>query len=343
MSKTQPTPAADKPRQIIAPPGAVAGELLAIAPGYAKLSAEASAAMFPSRPDRGAGRRPHRAAVVELVGELHKEYMLAVRAAVNDLAANTQVSEIVLLIDSPGGSVSGTADLAAAVARAALSKRVTCFIEDMGASGAYWIASGATKIFTNSTGLVGSIGVYNLVADDSRFWTATGVDWILVTTGKVKGAIVPGVKITDDAIAALQQRVDAINAIFIAAIAKGRGISVERVRDLADGSVLVGHAALAAGLVDGITTFESLMLEVIERNYERYDNVRGEAALERYHEVLCAAANVDDVARVSEYKRAEVDLWYPELSAAARKADAERPESEDPVSRHYRESRAARP
>lgn len=178
-----------------------------------------------------------------------------IRAATNDDA----VKAIALRIDSPGGTVSGTMDLADDVARAASVKPLAAYIEDMGASAAYWIASQAAKVFANAPAVVGSIGIYTVLVDESARAERKGVKVLVVRAGDFKGAGVPGTEISDEQLAETQKVVDALNSHFVQAVAKGRGISNKRASELADGRVHIGAAAQQVGLVDGIQTFDATL------------------------------------------------------------------------------------
>ncbi len=183
----------------------------------------------------------------------------AVRAAV----ANKDVSAIVLQIDSPGGTVSGTFDLADDVAAANRKKPVVAYIEDMGASAAYAVASQCRAIFANRTALVGSIGTYAVIVDQSAQAAMIGWKVHVLSTGKFKGAGVAGTEVTAEQLAEWQRVVDELNEHFITTVAAGRrGLSEQQVRDLADGRVHVGQAAHALGLIDGIETFDAVVAQV---------------------------------------------------------------------------------
>lgn len=165
------------------------------------------------------------------------------------------VKGIVLQIDSPGGLAYGTGDLADAIYSARAVKPVIARIEDLGASAAYWAASQADLVMINPTATVGSIGTYLAVHDYSKMYDEAGVKVHVVRAGEKKGAGVPGTPITDEQLAEWQRNVDAINDHFIRGVARGRGKSVEQIREVADGGVHIGQAAIAAGLADQIGTY----------------------------------------------------------------------------------------
>lgn len=178
-----------------------------------------------------------------------------VRMAANDRA----VDAIVLLIDSPGGTVAGTKDLADEVARAAKQKQVVAYIEDLGASAAYWIASQAHEVYSNQTALVGSIGTLMVVQDLSKMAESEGVTVHVISTGPYKGAGTPGSEITDEQLAYFQETVNQLNEQFLAGVKGGRKMTAAKVREIADGRVHVADRALTLGLVDGIRSFDQVL------------------------------------------------------------------------------------
>jgi len=114
--------------------------------------------------------------------------MLDIGQQVEHAADDDDVSAILLRIDSPGGSVRGTADLAATVAAANKVKPTVAYAEDMMASGAYWIGSAAGKVYSNSTAIVGSIGTYAALLDSSGAADKLGLKVHVVRAGAFKGA-----------------------------------------------------------------------------------------------------------------------------------------------------------
>jgi signal peptide peptidase SppA len=180
------------------------------------------------------------------------------RAALRD----DKVSSILMWIDSPGGTVSGTVDLADDVAEAAKLKPVYAFIEDTGASAAYWIASQASKVFANPTAVIGSIGAFMVVRDVSRAAENAGIRTHVISTGPYKGAGVPGAEVTDTQLADWQRLMDEVTGQFTAAIAKGRGMAEVSVKALADGRVHIGPGAHRLGLIDGVQTFDQTLQQL---------------------------------------------------------------------------------
>lgn len=261
-------------------------ELWCIAPGHA-------AGVYRAAPERPERRQPGSTyALVEMIGTLTKPRMVEMRDRISALAANDSIGEILILVDSPGGTVSGTHDLHSIIARAAKRKRVTAIVEDTACSGALYAISGATEIVIGETALTGSIGVFNVIIDESKMLEKIGVEVLVIRSGEHKGAGVSGAKLTPDQITELKRRVDVQARHFIAAIARGRHMSTDKAAELADGRVFVGREAIAAGLADRIGMFEDVLAEAGERTIGlMYSDLQGSAAVEKFNELVAAESS----------------------------------------------------
>jgi signal peptide peptidase SppA len=207
-------------------------------------------------------------AVLSLTGTLQKqrasmssststvEARRELRAAVGD----PEIGAILLAIDSPGGTSAGTQELFDEIRKAATQKPVFAFINDLGASAAYWVASGADFISTNRGGLVGSIGTYAVVQDFSALAAKEGVKVHVVKAGNMKGAGVPGTEVTADQLSEVQRIVNAANSRFLEGVASSRGTKLtQSIETIADGRVHPANEALALGLIDKVQTFEEAL------------------------------------------------------------------------------------
>ena len=187
---------------------------------------------------------------------------VAVRQQLRDLSRDDSIAGVMLKIFSPGGTVSGNQDLAQDVVALAKMKPVHAFIEDLGASAAYWIASQCGRISTNATGMVGSIGTFAVITDSSGAAEQLGLKVHVVRAGDFKGAGQPGTEITKEHLKEFQRNVDALNEHFLAAVQSGRGMSAKQVKELADGRVHVGEEAVKLGLADAVSTFDQALNEL---------------------------------------------------------------------------------
>jgi signal peptide peptidase SppA len=184
--------------------------------------------------------------------------MVDVGNAVNQAAADPNVSGILLEIDSPGGTVAGTDTLASQIKAARKSKPVWASIDDHGASAAYWIASQADLVYaTTKTALVGSIGVVLTMYDESKAAEAAGIKTHVFKTGPLKAAGTPGAPITDDEAAYLQGLVNSHQEAFESAVRSGRNLSAAEMKEVTSGAVFPAPEAKRLRLIDGIRPLRS--------------------------------------------------------------------------------------
>jgi len=184
------------------------------------------------------------------------------RRQVRQAAADPDVSAILLTIDSPGGEVAGTGDLASDVRAAAQGKPLYAYIEDLGASAAYWVASQCNAIYANPGARVGSIGTYLAVEDSSGMADNLGLKVHVLKAGDYKGAGIPGTAVTDDHLAHFQQQVNDLNSQFVSAVGRGRDKTPEQMKELSDGRMYVGAKARIAGLVEGVTSRDAVIAKL---------------------------------------------------------------------------------
>lgn len=201
---------------------------------------------------------------------------LAVRRAVRMASESRAVRGILLVIDSPGGSVPGTQELADDVYAARQVKPVHAFSDDCCCSAAYWVGCQAERLTSNALGIVGSIGVYSVVEDTSEAASMEGVRVIVVSTGEAKGALVDGVPVSDAALSEVRRLVEGTNGYFQAAVARGRpGLAGDALGAVSTGQVWMGREALALGLVDAVGTLQEAHAAVAAEADRREAVARG--------------------------------------------------------------------
>ena len=174
--------------------------------------------------------------------------------------ADESVSQILIDIDSPGGSVYGVAELADEITSAQGQKPVIAIANSLAASAAYWIGACAAEFYVTPGGEVGSIGVWQAHQDYSRAMDEAGVTTTLISAGKFKVEGNPYAPLSEEAHGFLQSRVDDYYAAFTKAVAKGRNVPVAQVRDsMGQGRVLGADAALSSHMVDGVATLDDVI------------------------------------------------------------------------------------
>jgi len=183
------------------------------------------------------------------------------RRAIRQANADDTVGAILLNISSPGGTSAGTQELFDEIVKS--QKPVIAYVDDLAASAAYWVASGARKIVSNASGLIGSIGTYAVITDVSGKASQEGIKVHVIKAGDFKGAGVPGTEVSEEQLAETQRLVDSRNEFFLDGVALGRSMSKEKVQSLADGRVHSAKDALALGLIDAIGSFDSAFAEAL--------------------------------------------------------------------------------
>jgi protease-4 len=159
---------------------------------------------------------------------------------------------VVLRIDSPGGAVAPSQELYDEVWRVREAKPVVASLGNVAASGGYYVASAANVILADAGTITGSIGAVMGVPTYLGLAEKIGVGEEIVKSGRFKDTGHPLRPLGPDERALLQAMVDDVLGQFVAAVARGRQMELERVRALADGRIYSGAQAHAAGLVDEI-------------------------------------------------------------------------------------------
>ena len=188
---------------------------------------------------------------------------VAMRRTLRAMQADERVKSVIVQIDSPGGTVAGTADLAGDLAALSQVKPTVAYVDSLGASAAYWVASQARRIVAGADAMVGSIGTFAVLHDLSGLAAREGIKVHVVRAGAFKGAGTPGTEIAAPLLADMQRLVDGLNAQFLDGVARGRRgrMTSEQVAAVADGRVHLGADAKTLGLIDAVGTFDAVLAE----------------------------------------------------------------------------------
>ncbi len=194
------------------------------------------------------------------------------------------VKAIVLRVDSPGGTVAASEEIAAYVKAA--EKPVVVSVGDVGASGAYMVSSQADRIIALPGSAVGSIGVITEIPNVNGLLEKLGIQFVTITAGEYKGAGSPFSALTATETALIQSSVDEVYGQFIDIVAEGRSMKRSEVESLATGWAWSGAQAKTLGLVDELGTYEDALkaaakLGGITGDYQvvRYDEARFDTLL----------------------------------------------------------------
>lgn len=183
-----------------------------------------------------------------------------IAAMLRQALADPQVGSIVFDVDSPGGSVQGVEELANEIHAARGQKPMTMVANHLMASAAYWIGAAADELVVSPSSEVGSIGVFAAHEDWSRALDAQGVTVNLIAEGKYKVEGNPYQPLTDEARAAIKARVSDYYTSFVKAVARGRGVGVDVVRDgFGEGRVVGAREAVKLGMADRVATLDDVI------------------------------------------------------------------------------------
>ena len=176
---------------------------------------------------------------------------------------DSNVKAIILHIDSPGGGAAASQEIYHEVlsVRAEKKKPIIASVESVGASGAYYIASGCDKIYANPASVVGSIGVIMEWTNYGELLRWAKMKNITIHAGELKDAGDPTRDLTPKEEAYFQSLVDNMYGQFIHDVAVGRHTSDDKIKELATGQVWTGEQAQPLGLIDAQGGFRVALMD----------------------------------------------------------------------------------
>jgi len=181
-----------------------------------------------------------------------------VAGLLRQLAVDEEVGGVVVAVDSGGGEAIGVEELAATVRQVRQAKPVWAAVVGSAFSAAYWIATAAEQIIVTPSGMVGSIGALAYHVDESKALEGAGIKVTLVTSSRWKALNNPYEPATAEGLAEMQALVDDYGGRFERDVARGRGVSVDRVRaDFGQGRVFTTQPAIRKGMIDREGTRET--------------------------------------------------------------------------------------
>jgi len=145
-----------------------------------------------------------------------------------------------------------------AMALKTATKPTVALIRQYGASGGYLAATGADTIFASPFSDVGSIGVTMSYLSNYNKNSKEGLNYVQLSSGKFKDTGDPDKQLSNEERAYLMRDVLKMHELFVKEVAENRKLSIEQVNKLADGSTMLGEAALAKGLIDKLGTFKNV-------------------------------------------------------------------------------------
>ncbi len=191
-----------------------------------------------------------------------------------DFREDENIRAIILRIDSPGGGVGPSQEVYREVRKTIKTKKVFASMGSVAASGGYYIAAAANKIIANPGTITGSIGVIVEFVQLQDLLKKIGVGMEVLKSGEFKDVGSPHRKMSDRDRALVQDLISDIQGQFVKAVAQGRGLSEDKVMEIADGRIISGAQAKEFGLIDVLGNFRDAV-ELAKRAAE----IEGEPTL----------------------------------------------------------------
>jgi protease IV len=192
------------------------------------------------------------------------------------------VKAIILQVNSPGGGVVESAQIHDKIREIQKETKKPIYVSmgSMAASGGYYVSAPADKIFASPETLTGSLGVIMQGVNYAGLAEKYGVEFTTIKSGPYKDIMSPSRPMTEDEREILQSMIDNSYEGFVKVISEGRGMSVERVKEIADGRIYDGRQAKQLKLIDGFGYLEDVIENV------RKDEKLGDATVVKYTESM---------------------------------------------------------
>lgn len=188
---------------------------------------------------------------------------------------DSRVASILMRVDSPGGSAAASQEIFEEVKRS--KKPVVVSIADVGASGAYYISSGADEIMSSPASMVGSIGVILSVPNLEELYKKLGISYVTIKQGKFKDIGSADRPMTEEEKQLLTKETEIIYEQFIHDVAEGRDMPEDKVREMATGMAWAGSEAKEMGLVDRLGNYQDAIMRAGELG-----KIKGEPRVVKY-------------------------------------------------------------
>jgi protease-4 len=220
-------------------------------------------------PGRGMGMEKH-TALVTLEGEISSSSManaLDINSSLTAAFENENSAGVVLRINSPGGSPVQAGMINDEIHRLRKlypSKPLYVVVEDICASGGYYVAVASDQILVDKASLVGSIGVIMEGFGFTGLMDKLGVTRRMITAGSNKGMMDPFSKENPQQVEMIKTMIDEIHQQFIAVVKAGRGDRLKETPEMFSGRVWNGEQAIKIGLVDGYGTVETVARDIFK-------------------------------------------------------------------------------
>ena len=250
---------------------------------------------------------------------------LDIKSDIQKAIADSGVSGIVLRIDSPGGTVDGTKELADYIKTASAEKPIVAYADGTMASAAYWIGSAANKVVAFDTSKVGSVGVVVSHQDRSKAEEEAGIKTTYIYQGKYKVSGNQSEPLSPESKEYIQKHVDTYYSLFVDAVAENRSIARDVViKDIALGATFIGKEALELNLVDSIGSLDDAINLALTLGEEKMEDKAMKAQLDELTAKMATMSTALETAQENNTKLQEALEEEKALNKAKDEAEAAR-------------------
>ncbi len=204
----------------------------------------------------------NRVGLIELKGAIVSSQDIVKQ--IKDWRKDSTIKAIVVRIDSPGGAVGPSQEIYREIRRTIDTKPVVVSMGSVAASGGYYIASAANHIVANPGTITGSIGVIIHLPNLRELFGKIGYQMVTIKSGQFKDIGNPAREMTPEEKELLQATIDETYHQFVRDVALARNLPEDRVREVADGRIIMGEKALELKLVDQLGNFEDAVAKAGE-------------------------------------------------------------------------------
>ena len=189
--------------------------------------------------------------------------MESLRKRIDDAFDQDRLAAVLVSVNSPGGSPVQSELISTYLQMKAKKEKVsvTMFVEDMAASGGYWIACAGHQVYASKTSIIGSLGVIMETFGFEELIKKIGIERRILAAGENKALLDPFSPLKDEDVRIVKQMLADSHKIFIEHVKKNRGSKLKGTdEELFNGAVWTGEPALKLGLIDGIDNMDEFIL-----------------------------------------------------------------------------------
>jgi ClpP class serine protease len=255
-----------------------------------------------------------------IIGSITPDFCIDLRRWLLSVSGSDRYSSILIEVASPGGSSAGLAETCEILRRVRKLKTITVVVTGFCCSAAFELSMQANKVLATPSSTFGSVGVRMTLVDSVEFYKQMGLRIVPISTSPKKVLGLDGTPIGDEAVDYFQSYVDEGMVDFKEQLLASGRISPKQLEQLSDASIFSAKEAKRRGLIDDIVLFEDVLEELDNRTAisnlkaDMYAELKGEAAYDKYVELVLKRANTDCISEVPNRHHEAMKKDFPTLA-----------------------------